>query len=78
MESKRCSRRRPPGISGLAPDASRFRFEPTETILDRLLFPVFAIAGSAFAFIHRLQHGQMHIYMLYIFVTLFLLMIWAH
>lgn len=70
--------RTPPILSGLAPGASRFRFTPTETILDRMLFPAFSVAAGVFAFIHRLQHGQMHIYMLYIFVTLFLLMIWAH
>jgi hypothetical protein len=28
--------------------------------------------------LRRLQHGQMNIYMLYIFITLFTLMVWVH
>lgn len=70
--------RKGPSIHGLSPAPSSFRYEPTESLLDRMLFPAFSLAGAAFAFIHRLQHGHMHVYMLYIFVTLFLLMIWAH
>jgi len=31
-----------------------------------------------FAFLVRLQHGRMHVYMMYIFATLLILMLWAH
>jgi hydrogenase-4 component B len=47
-------------------------------VLDRILTPVFQLAGLGFSFLRRVQHGQLHIYVLYIFATLFVLMIWAH
>ncbi len=67
-----------PRIIGYLPDTSRFRYTLTETMLDRILTPLFLIAGQAFSFVRRLQHGQLHLYMLYIFATLFVLMIWPH
>ena len=72
-------RRRKPAMSGLVPprDAS-FHYTITETVLDQVLMPIFHWVGMGFSYIRRLQHGQLHIYMLYIFATLFVLMIWAH
>lgn len=63
-------------ISGPAPEPVSFSQQPTETILDRLILPMFQVFGIAFAFLRRLQHGQLHIYMFYIFVTLVVLMLW--
>jgi hydrogenase-4 component B len=72
-------RRRQPALGVVAlPRSARFCYEVTETILDQVLTPIFQWIGLAFSYIRRLQHGQLHIYMLYIFVTLFVLMIWAH
>ncbi|NTV51013.1 MAG: hydrogenase [Geobacteraceae bacterium] len=67
-----------PKLAGLFPGAAHCCEAPTETILERIIVPLFTIAGVSFAFLRRLQHGQMHLYMLYIFVTLFIFMLWAH
>ncbi len=67
-----------PALTGIFPSAARCNDLPTETVLDRIIVPLFNLAGPSFAFLRRLQHGQMHVYMLYIFVTLFILMLWAH
>jgi hydrogenase-4 component B len=67
-----------PALKGIFPAAARCADLPTETVLERIIVPLFNLAGLSFAFLQRLQHGRMHIYMLYIFVTLFILMLWAH
>jgi hydrogenase-4 component B len=67
-----------PSLSGIFPKASRCSDMPTETVLEQVIAPTFSLAGALFGFLHRLQHGLMHIYMLYIFVTLFILMLWAN
>lgn len=71
-------RREGPDIAGLFPAPASFRFAPTETILERIVMPLFRTAGLSFAFLRRLQHGRLHLYMLYFLTTLFLLMVWAH
>ncbi len=67
-----------PVLTGLFPRQSRCVDFPSETALEQIIGPSFTLAGSGFAFLRRLQHGQMHVYMLYIFATLFILMLWAH
>ncbi|MEI6826212.1 MAG: proton-conducting transporter membrane subunit [Desulfuromonadales bacterium] len=67
-----------PILDGLFPGSSRCSDTPTETFLERMIVPLFTGAGALFGFLHRLQHGLMHIYMLYIFATLFILMLWAN
>ena len=67
-----------PSLDGLFPGSSHCSDTPTETMLERMIAPLFTAAGDLFGFLHRLQHGLMHIYMLYIFATLFILMLWAH
>jgi hydrogenase-4 component B len=69
---------RRPTLTGLFPGASRCSDRPTETLLERIIEPLFTLAGVSFAFLRRLQHGQMHMYMMYIFATLFILMLWAN
>lgn len=72
-------RRLKPAMAGAAlPRDAAFRYAVTETVLDRMLTPLFRVSGMGFSFIRKLQHGQMHIYVLYIFATLFVLMIWTH
>jgi hydrogenase-4 component B len=68
---------RAPAIDGPAPRPSRYRNIPTETLLERGIMPALSLAAGSFSLLRRLQHGQMNVYMLYIFVTLFLLMIWV-
>lgn len=66
-----------PALTGIFPGVTRCSDVPTETLLEQLIAPVFAMAGVSFAFLRRLQHGLMHVYMMYIFATLFILMLWA-
>jgi hydrogenase-4 component B len=73
----RCITRKP-ALEGVAPLAEPFSYIPEETILERIVHPVFELAGIGCAFIRRLQHGQLHFYMLYIFITLILLTVWVH
>lgn len=71
-------RRRPALDMLFPPVGSSFCYAAAELVLDRVLTPIFSWIGWAFSYIRRLQHGQLHIYVLYIFATLFVLMIWAH
>lgn len=71
-------RRRPVLDRPLPAAGACFSYQVTETVLDRVLTPVFHLAGLAFSYLRRVQHGQLHIYVLYIFATLFVLMVWAH
>lgn len=67
-----------PKLTGLFPGAARCSDVPTETLLERVIAPLFTLAGVSLSFLRRLQHGLMHVYMIYIFATLFILMLWAH
>ncbi|NVN93252.1 MAG: hydrogenase [Desulfuromonadales bacterium] len=67
-----------PALTGLFPLPGRCGDQPTETFLERILTPLFNLAGTVFAFLMRMQHGRMHVYMIYIFATLVILMLWAH
>jgi hydrogenase-4 component B len=69
-------RRRPVLESAIPPAGSRFDYTVTETVLDRILTPIFEWVGLAFSYLRKVQHGQLHIYVLYIFATLCVLMIW--
>ena len=72
-----CQRIERPTMTGLFPAASRCSDLPTETSLERIISPLFALAGVSFAFLRRLQNGLMQLYMMYIFATLLILMLWA-
>jgi len=65
-------------IAGVAPAPVRLEYSAEETILDRMILPLARIVGVGFSFLRRLQHGEVQIYIAYIFVTLFLLMLWVH
>ncbi len=67
-----------PTLTGLFPGNASCSDVPTETLLDRVIAPLFMLVGVASAFLRRLQHGLIHVYMMYIFATLFILMLWAH
>lgn len=69
--------RQRPAIDAAMPTGDvRFHYAVTETVLDRILTPLFHAVGLGFSFLRRVQHGQLHIYVLYIFATLCVLMIW--
>ncbi|UFS68789.1 hydrogenase [Geomonas sp. RF6] len=65
------------GVEGYAPGASRLEYEPEETVLDRGILPAFRMIGKGFYYMRKLQHGQVQLYMLYMFVALVLLMVWV-
>lgn len=67
-----------PTLTGLFPRNASCSDVPTETLLDRVIAPLFMLVGVGSAFLRRLQHGLIHVYMMYIFATLFILMLWAH
>ncbi len=72
-------RRVGPGLTGESfPRTARFHYAVTETVLDRVLTPLFHWTGLAFSYVRILQHGRLHIYVLYIFATLCVLMAWTH
>lgn len=56
---------------------SRFATGSAELILDRLVLPFLDGADWCFSWLRRLQSGHMHLYLLYIFITLLLLMAWS-
>jgi hydrogenase-4 component B len=70
--------RKPRLVASIPTAEARFDYTVTETVLDRILTPIFQWAGLAFSYLRKVQHGQLHIYMLYIFATLFILMVWPH
>ena len=67
-----------PALKGLFCGAARCADTPTETVLEQIITPLFSMVGMLFGFLHHLQHGRMHLYMLYIFATLFILMLCAY
>lgn len=71
-------RSRPDMRDEVLPEKAAFFYEVKEKILYQILTPVFQLTGWAFSYLRRVQHGQLHIYMLYIFATVFILMIWTH
>jgi hydrogenase-4 component B len=70
-------RRKPVLAAVFPPVGARFFYTVTETVLDRILTPVFEGIGLGFSYLRRVQHGHLHIYVLYIFATLCVLMIWT-
>jgi hydrogenase-4 component B len=64
-------------LTGLAPGPVRLSYLPEETVLQRMILPVCSVVGIAFSFLRRLQQGQVQVYILYIFATLLLLMLWV-
>jgi hydrogenase-4 component B len=72
------NRQRPTLDTLIPPAGARFLYTVTETVLDRVLTPIFHVIGWAFSYLRKVQHGQLHIYVLYIFATLFVLMIWTY
>jgi hydrogenase-4 component B len=71
------NRRRPALVAAFPSAGACFQYAVTETVLDRILTPLFEGTGLAFSYLRRVQHGQLHVYVLYIFATLCVLMIWT-
>lgn len=71
-------RRRPKLDTTMARPGARFDYTPAETVLDQVLTPIFQWTGFGFSYLRKVQHGQLHIYVLYIFATLCVLMVWKY
>jgi hydrogenase-4 component B len=65
------------GLSGAFPASARFASVTTERILDQMIIPSLRGADWCLAWLRRMQHGHLHLYILYVFATLFFLMVWS-
>jgi hydrogenase-4 component B len=65
-------------IKGLFPAAAKFSSHVPEVVLEQFYLPLLAKIQSLIAPLRRVQHGQLHLYVLYILVTLVSLLFWSH
>ncbi len=66
-----------PEIAGTIPAKTRFSSHVPEAVLELAIIPLCAAVDQRFNRMRKLQHGQLPLYILYIFVTLCLLLTWA-
>ncbi len=69
---------RHPVLQGMFPASAGFASPTTERILDKIIIPILLGADWCLAWLRRTQSGHLHFYILYIFATLFVLMLWSH
>jgi hypothetical protein len=67
--------RRPKRLSRF-PGASEFHSDVPDTVLDRAVLPAFRLGGLLFSYFRFIQQGSIQTYLLYIFVTLIVLLLW--
>jgi hydrogenase-4 component B len=67
-----------PRIQGLFPEKSTFSSHVPEAVLELVMAPLLAATDRRLSLARKLQHGRLHLYILYIFVTLALLLAWAY
>jgi hydrogenase-4 component B len=71
-------KREKPIMSRLFPGAgSRFKSLVPDTVLDRLVWPIFSVAGRYLPLIRIVQQGRTHLYVLYIPIIVIILLIWG-
>ncbi len=68
--------RRLPEVRGPFPAGTRFDSETHDLFASRFYRPVMAIAGRIASPLRRLQHGRLHLYVLYILLALLALAAW--
>jgi hypothetical protein len=61
---------------GLFPRRGSATSETPDICAERMYGPVFAAVGRALSAVRWLQHGEVHLYVLYIAVTLVVLLVW--
>ena len=66
-----------PSVRGAFPATARFASLVPDTILDRLVLPVFSFAGRHLPSLRVLQQGQTHLYVLYILIIVIILLVWG-
>lgn len=65
-----------PSVKGPFPSATSFSSHVPEAVLDLIYLPFLRRGNEKLSVIRRLQHGQVHLYILYTLVTLVLLFAW--
>ena len=65
-----------PGHLPLFPQQADFHSEVPDTVLDKGVLPVFRFAAWSFSWFRVFQQGNIHTYLLYIFVALIVLLLW--
>jgi formate hydrogenlyase subunit 3/multisubunit Na+/H+ antiporter MnhD subunit len=61
---------------GFFPPHASFTTETPDVCAQRLYAPVFAVISRSLSALRWLQHGQVHLYILYIALTLLVLLVW--
>lgn len=64
-----------PTLRGLFPGAEPFKTLVPDAVLDRLMVPLFTVAGRYLPALRILQRGQTHFYVLYILIIVIILLI---
>jgi hydrogenase-4 component B len=64
-----------PNVSGIFPHRAGFKRVVTDTVLDKLVLPLFRIGGHYLPMIRVFQRGQIHLYVLYILVIVIVLLV---
>ncbi len=71
------SRRRFRPPAGLFPQASSMETETGDVFRERFFTPLFRVVDRWLSFMKWLQSGRIHVYVLYIVITLLALLVWA-
>lgn len=66
-----------PVVTGYFPKPAAFYSHIPEVVLDNLIMPMILKVEHLAAPLRKMQNGKLHLYMLYVFATLFALMVWA-
>jgi hydrogenase-4 component B len=66
------------GLRGLFPRPSAFKSHVPDTVLDRLVAPLFRAAGQYLPRLRVLQQGQTQVYVLYILLVMIVLLVWSN
>jgi hydrogenase-4 component B len=67
-----------PKIKGVFPAPSHFSSHVPEAMLEYVYLPLLMKFQTLVAPLRRLQHGQLHLYVLYILITLVVLLFWSY
>jgi hydrogenase-4 component B len=67
-----------PNIQGYFPKTAQFRSHVPEALLEGCYLPLFKLGNDRLALLRKLQHGKLHLYILYVVITLLLLLGWSH
>jgi hypothetical protein len=64
-----------PALRGLFPDAAHFKSLVPDAILDRIIAPLFGVAGKHLPRLRYFQRGQAQVYVLYILAIVVILLL---